>query len=253
MAHLYHSHFNEILLLNLHPHLNCIFAHFVLFNNRFKLVEDKEVEALADLAIALKLFPPLNTSEIASRETPLATPEPAGPSTAFNMNAEEPAETSSENDKVITTQCRSISPFVDNNNSGFKNQPVSRYYNKENTTFSILPSQDEVPLRLKCENKASDATNCSLANKLGEAMSYCRNNLPNRRCTSASAVLLSCSSEPSINTAFPETRRSNSSGTSNTSAYIHHSTARGSVCRMDTTNLFASTSVTTGSSALKYQ
>lgn len=57
LAHVYHAHFREILLLNLHAHLNCLFAHFILFNDCFHLIEDKEIEILEDLAIALKLRP----------------------------------------------------------------------------------------------------------------------------------------------------------------------------------------------------
>ncbi|CAG2176798.1 unnamed protein product, partial [Oppiella nova] len=63
LSHIYHSHFKEIVLLSLHSHLNCIFAHLVLFNDRFKLIEDKEIEVLHDLAIALRLFPPLVTEQ----------------------------------------------------------------------------------------------------------------------------------------------------------------------------------------------
>lgn len=62
IAHIYHSHFKEIVLLNLHPHLNCIFAHLVLYNERFKLIEEKELEVLHDLAVALKLYPPNSTA-----------------------------------------------------------------------------------------------------------------------------------------------------------------------------------------------
>lgn len=57
LAHLYHSHFREMVLLNLHAHLNCIFAHFILFNQRFILIDDKETEILHDLVVALKLAP----------------------------------------------------------------------------------------------------------------------------------------------------------------------------------------------------
>lgn len=55
MAHMYHVHFRELVLLNLHSHLNCLFAHFVLLNECFHLTDDKEIEVLADLVDALKL------------------------------------------------------------------------------------------------------------------------------------------------------------------------------------------------------
>ena len=44
LAHVYHSHFKEIVLLQLHAHLNALFAHFVGFSVRFSLLEDKELE-----------------------------------------------------------------------------------------------------------------------------------------------------------------------------------------------------------------
>lgn len=57
IAHLYHSHFRELVLLSLHAHLNCIFAHFTLFNERFRLIDEKETEILHDLVLALRLHP----------------------------------------------------------------------------------------------------------------------------------------------------------------------------------------------------
>ena len=44
LAHIYHAHFKEVVLLQLHAHLNALFAHFVEFNLRFPMVEDKELE-----------------------------------------------------------------------------------------------------------------------------------------------------------------------------------------------------------------
>jgi len=46
IGHIYHCHFKEIVLLSLHAHLNCVFAHFTIFNETFKLVEEKETEIL---------------------------------------------------------------------------------------------------------------------------------------------------------------------------------------------------------------
>ncbi|CAL4079331.1 unnamed protein product, partial [Meganyctiphanes norvegica] len=76
LAHLYHSHFREMVLLNLHAHLNCIFAHFILFNQRFTLIEEKETEILHDLVVALKLLPESEdstTSAIDNSSTSLLT------------------------------------------------------------------------------------------------------------------------------------------------------------------------------------
>merc|ERR1712096_85385 len=57
IAHVYHAHFREIVLLQLHAHLNALFAHFVGFTNRFNLIEEKEIEVLSDLIVALKIIP----------------------------------------------------------------------------------------------------------------------------------------------------------------------------------------------------
>nr|CAD7202905.1 unnamed protein product [Timema douglasi] len=56
LAHLYHCHFREVVLLNLHAHLNCVFAHLTLFNHRFQLIDLKETEILQDLVVALKVL-----------------------------------------------------------------------------------------------------------------------------------------------------------------------------------------------------
>lgn len=53
VAHIYHCHFREIALLGLHAHLNCVFAHLTLLNQRFNLIDTKETEILGDLEAAL--------------------------------------------------------------------------------------------------------------------------------------------------------------------------------------------------------
>lgn len=58
LAHIYHSHFKEIVLLQLHAHLNAVFVHYVEFNLRFNIVDDKELEVLHDLIVALKIVTP---------------------------------------------------------------------------------------------------------------------------------------------------------------------------------------------------
>lgn len=64
LAHLYHCHFREVVLLNLHAHLNCVFAHLTLFNARFCLIDSKETEILHDLVMALKLQPEGDVSQL---------------------------------------------------------------------------------------------------------------------------------------------------------------------------------------------
>lgn len=57
VAHIYHSHFREIVLLGLHAHLNSIFAHIIEYNLFYHTIEEKETEVLQDLIHALKLAP----------------------------------------------------------------------------------------------------------------------------------------------------------------------------------------------------
>lgn len=40
-------------MLGLHVHLNCVFAHLTLLNQRFNLIDPKETEILGDLEDAL--------------------------------------------------------------------------------------------------------------------------------------------------------------------------------------------------------
>ncbi|XP_022258591.1 MOB kinase activator-like 2 [Limulus polyphemus] len=67
VAHIYQAHFREMLLLNLHAHLNSLFSHFMLFAQQFNLLEESDTEMLRDLATALKLY----SSEDTGTETPL--------------------------------------------------------------------------------------------------------------------------------------------------------------------------------------
>lgn len=107
LAHIYHSHFEEIEILNLHPQTNCIFAYFILFNEQFTLVEEKEIEILSDLAIALKLFPPKpNDDHLNDPSTPSSSPKagdelmPSTPTDAMDFNVEE--------EEVISTSYKYI-------------------------------------------------------------------------------------------------------------------------------------------------
>ena len=55
IAHLYHSHFKELVLLHVHTHLNTVFVHLTVFNDTFHLIDEKETDVLEDLVVALKL------------------------------------------------------------------------------------------------------------------------------------------------------------------------------------------------------
>ncbi|KAK7582601.1 hypothetical protein V9T40_014046 [Parthenolecanium corni] len=56
LAHLYHSHFREMVMLNLHSHLNSVFTHLIIVNDCYHLIEDRELEILFDLVNALKIL-----------------------------------------------------------------------------------------------------------------------------------------------------------------------------------------------------
>lgn len=71
IAHVYHAHFREIVLLQLHAHLNALFAHFVGFSYTFSLIEEKELEVLGDLIMALKIIPAQPHDSTSSANEPL--------------------------------------------------------------------------------------------------------------------------------------------------------------------------------------
>lgn len=49
LAHMYHSHYKELLMLQLNGHLNSIYFHFYLFNKSFNLIDEKDLEVLDPL------------------------------------------------------------------------------------------------------------------------------------------------------------------------------------------------------------
>lgn len=231
LAHIYHSHFKEIVLLNLHSHLNCIFAHLVLFNDKFKLMEDKEVEVLHDLAIALKLFPPLITENVSTSSHDMSS------------EAEQHFVNSAiidNNNGVITTQCRSISPLVE------ANTKCANIIQQNVIQQNVIKLKDDSESALSAYQVPLNPTDKWINVKNFNAApneSICDKN--SRRSISASAILLS-SSDPSIPTTI--SRRCNSDRTSGRNA-IYRTTARGSICGMNTAPLFAAC----GSSSYKFQ
>lgn len=62
IAHIYHAHFREVVLLGLHAHLNSLFAHLIEFNIHYHTIDDKETEVLQDLIHALRLLPTSNNN-----------------------------------------------------------------------------------------------------------------------------------------------------------------------------------------------
>lgn len=55
-AHVYHSHFKQILALGMEMHLNTCFRHFILFVKEFDLVDEKELAPMAELIKAFILM-----------------------------------------------------------------------------------------------------------------------------------------------------------------------------------------------------
>jgi len=53
-AHIYHSHFHHLMSLGLECHTNTSFKHFIFFVDKFDLIEEKELEPLAELIRRLK-------------------------------------------------------------------------------------------------------------------------------------------------------------------------------------------------------
>jgi len=46
LAHMYHSHYTELLQLKLNTYVNSIYLHFYSFNKSFSILEDKEIEIM---------------------------------------------------------------------------------------------------------------------------------------------------------------------------------------------------------------
>ena len=61
LAHIYHSHFERIIALQLEAHLNTLFVHFICFALEHDLIERKELAPMASLIneyVAKKLLGP---------------------------------------------------------------------------------------------------------------------------------------------------------------------------------------------------
>ncbi|XP_078286714.1 MOB kinase activator 2-like isoform X1 [Rhinoraja longicauda] len=53
VAHIYCAHFKEVVALELHPHLNTLYTHFLIFVREFNLVDPKETAVMRDLTDVL--------------------------------------------------------------------------------------------------------------------------------------------------------------------------------------------------------
>jgi len=52
-AHIYHSHFHQILHLRSEPHFNSLFAHFLSFGREYELLEVKDVKGSANSPVGV--------------------------------------------------------------------------------------------------------------------------------------------------------------------------------------------------------
>jgi len=152
LAHIYHSHFKEIVLLQLHAHLNALFAHFVGFTVRFNLLEDKELEVLADLVVALKILPSNegNGSNEGAAAGMASESSSASLSKSLLSSSNKPSSSSSSS-QPMTSSAMSTT-VMDQSMSSSNNGPVtSSEENKENAPVS----SDDV---ITSEPQSSDVT-----------------------------------------------------------------------------------------------
>ena len=52
-AHIYHSHFQQILHLRSEPHFNSLFAHFLSFGREYELLEPKDVSGVSSAPVGI--------------------------------------------------------------------------------------------------------------------------------------------------------------------------------------------------------
>lgn len=52
-AHIYHSHFRQILALEMESHLNTCFRHFILFVREFELVDENDLAPMHELILRI--------------------------------------------------------------------------------------------------------------------------------------------------------------------------------------------------------
>ncbi|XP_034247073.1 MOB kinase activator-like 2 isoform X2 [Thrips palmi] len=143
LAHLYHCHFREVVLLNLHAHLNCVFAHLTLFNARFCLIDSKETEILHDLVVALKLQPEGDVSHTETSSTTGGTGNTGstGSSSAAVGSAQQTA-TTTESCEAANTTTASSSSSQSSGSTGLPSTSVQRRSSRCEDSYL----QCEVPL-----------------------------------------------------------------------------------------------------------
>ncbi|TRY73205.1 hypothetical protein TCAL_02227 [Tigriopus californicus] len=147
LAHIYHMHFKEVVLLQLHAHLNAVFAHFVEFNLRFHMVEDKELEVLDDLMVALKLTPPKQSGSngtLSAVTAGTADSSITDEENKENIGESQPMTTTSGSTtgEVICSQPLSQFPPVEP--GGTSSEPQSNKSDPPSSQVDVEMSADEV-------------------------------------------------------------------------------------------------------------
>ncbi|XP_077517405.1 MOB kinase activator 2 isoform X2 [Amblyomma americanum] len=140
LAHLYHAHFREMVLLQLHGHLHSIFAHFTLFNARFNLVDPKDAVVLQDLAVALGLCPPAENAN-GSPAASSAAPSSSSAATAAGGADEDSGAADTASSSAAAPMDVSLSPSVTQRSvvpSGIEAPAVSM---ATTTAGSVVPAQ----------------------------------------------------------------------------------------------------------------
>lgn len=102
LAHVYHSHFKEIVLLQLHAHLNAVFVHFIEFNLRFHTVDEKELEVLEDLIFALKIISPDEGGQKSSGQGSSGTGSPKPETSSSEENKENVGDPNNEKSALMS-------------------------------------------------------------------------------------------------------------------------------------------------------
>jgi len=151
LAHIYHMHFNEIVILDLHKHLNCIFAHLILFNQQFNLIESKELDALNDLSIALKLVPdnqpPQDTISSSTPEPPPSLPTSLNLSSSIEQYV---TENNSSSTSKLSSADLQASNELNQASSSLTHQPIEHHQQLQtSSSFNQQPIQETGTQRKK--------------------------------------------------------------------------------------------------------
>lgn len=111
LAHIYHCHYAHLVLLQLNGHLNTIAHHFIVFVKTFQLIEEKDLNLLADLFTKLQQvsvyrhseLKVVSTSNFSDGDTGSRTEKRAEESLTSDIKEEEKENLDSHKECTITT------------------------------------------------------------------------------------------------------------------------------------------------------